>query len=95
TLKKVIRVEKKEKAAVLTKPINQERSRHKRNLLAHNQLLKMLENMFCPYCGESAKTHLRWKDHSDKSLEQAKNQALKNLEDAEKRKKVDSRFFKG
>ena len=94
TLKKVIKVEKKEKAAVLTKPINQERSRHKRNLLAHNQLLKMLDNLFCPYCGESAKTHLRWKNHSNKSLEQSKNQAKKNLESAEKRKKVDPRFYR-
>ena len=94
TVKKAVEVGKKKKAEILTKPIIIERGNHRRNLQAHNKILDLLDDLFCPWCGEKGETHLRWKCHSDETLEEAKDQCKENHEDASKRDEVDKRFMK-
>ncbi len=94
TVKKAVEVGKKKQAEILTKPIIEERGKHRRNLAAHNKLLEVLDDMFCPFCGKPASTHLRWLCHSDETLEEAKEQAKENYQDASKRDEIDPRFMK-
>ncbi|MHA1224439.1 MAG: ParB/RepB/Spo0J family partition protein [Candidatus Heimdallarchaeaceae archaeon] len=93
TIKKAVKIGKKKKAEILTKPIIEERGRHRRNLHAHSKLLDSIDDLFCPWCGKPASTHLRWKCHSDETLEEAKEQAKENYEDASRREEVDPRFM--
>ncbi|MHA1200055.1 MAG: ParB/RepB/Spo0J family partition protein [Candidatus Heimdallarchaeaceae archaeon] len=94
TVKKAISVGKKKQAEILTKPIIEERGKHRRNLAAHNKILDVLEDLYCPWCGKPAKTHLRWKCHSDETMEEAKEQAKENYQDASQRDEIDPRFMK-
>ena len=84
----------KETASVLAQEIVQERGRHRRNWQSHNQILAFLDNLFCPYCGKSASSHMRWICHSDHSIDDAKDQAKDNFEESTKRKEPDPRFLK-
>ena len=93
TVKKAVEVGKKKSAEILTKPIIEERGKHRRNLAAHNRLLDALEDMFCPWCGKPAITHLRWLCHDDETMEEAKEQAKENYQDSSKRDEVDPRFM--
>ena len=92
-VKKAVEVGKKKAAEILTKPILEERGRHRRNLQAHSKLLDSLEDLFCPFCGNPGETHLRWKCHSDETITEAKEQAKENYDDASKREEVDKRFM--
>ena len=94
TVKKAVEVGKKKQAEILTKPIIEERGKHRRNLSAHNRLLESLDDLFCPWCGKPAVTHLRWLCHSDETLEEAKEQAKENYQESSKRDEIDSRFMK-
>ena len=94
TVKKAVSVGKKKTAEILTKPIIEERGKHRRNLHAHSKLVDMLEDMFCPWCGEPAVTHLRWLCHEDETIEEAKMQAKENYTDASQREEIDPRFMK-
>ncbi|MHA1551417.1 MAG: ParB/RepB/Spo0J family partition protein [Candidatus Heimdallarchaeaceae archaeon] len=94
TVKKSVEVSKKKAAAILTKPIIEERGKHRRNQQAHSKLLDIFDDLFCPWCGKPASTHLRWTCHSDETLVEAKEQAKENYSDANKRDEVDSRFMK-
>ncbi len=85
-------VELKKSAEILLSPIKEERMRHKKNIVAHQKLLEILDDLFCPYTGQSGKTALRWLSQQNKTIEEALQQAKKNLEDANKRKKADPRF---
>ena len=93
TVKKAVAVGKKKAAKVLAKPIIEERGRHRRNLLAHSKIVEVLDNLFCPWCGKPASTHLRWKCHTDETLEEARDQAKENYEDASKREEINGRFM--
>ncbi|MFW9852693.1 MAG: hypothetical protein ACFFDS_07120, partial [Candidatus Thorarchaeota archaeon] len=92
-VKKAVEVGKKKAAEILTKPILEERGRHRRNLQAHSKLVDSLEDLFCPFCGKPGETHLRWTCHSDETLIEAKEQAKENYDDASKREEVDKRFM--
>ncbi|MHA1401947.1 MAG: ParB/RepB/Spo0J family partition protein [Candidatus Heimdallarchaeaceae archaeon] len=91
TIKKTIDVQKS--AEVLLSPIKEERSRHRKNIIAHQKLLEILDDLFCPYTGQSAKTHLRWITHPNKTLEEALEQAKANLEESNAREEPDPRFL--
>ncbi|MEE9410532.1 MAG: ParB/RepB/Spo0J family partition protein [Candidatus Heimdallarchaeota archaeon] len=94
TVKKAIEIGKKKKAEILTKPIIIERGKHRRNVQAHSKIIDLLDDLFCPWCGNKGDTHLRWSCHSDETLEEAKDQCKENHEDASKRDEVDKRFMK-
>ena len=86
-------IEVKKSAEVLLSPIKEERQRHRKNVVAHQKLLELLDDLFCPFTGQKASTHLRWISDPKKTLEEALEQAKKNFEDAEKRDKADPRFI--
>ncbi|MHA1954544.1 MAG: ParB/RepB/Spo0J family partition protein [Candidatus Heimdallarchaeaceae archaeon] len=92
-VKKAVAVGKKKSAEILSKPIIEERGRHRRNLQGHSKIIEMLDNLFCPWCGKPASTHLRWTCHSDETWEEAREQAKENYEDASKREEVNGRFM--
>ena len=94
TVKKAVEVEKKKAAEILTKPIIEERGKHRRNQQAHSKLIDILDDLFCPWCGKPATTHLRWLCHSDETIAEAKEQAKENYSDANKREEIDKRFMK-
>ena len=93
TLEKVIEESEKETRKILSQPIVQERGRHRRNWQAHLEILTVLDNLFCPDCGKSALSHLRWICHDDVSINEAKDKAGNNFEDASKREEIDPRFW--
>ena len=93
-VKKAVAVDKKDTAKILTDPIIEERGMHRRNLVAHKFLLDHLDDLFCPWCGKPASSHLRWKCHSDETIEEAREQAAENYEDSKQRKEVNGRFMK-
>ena len=94
TVKKAVSVGKKKAAEILTKPIIEERGKHRRNLHAHNKIIDLIDDLFCPWCGKKASTHLRWTCHKDETLEEAKEQAKENYTDASHREEIDPRFMK-
>ncbi len=93
-LRRAVEIGEKETAAVLAKPIVQERGRHRRNWQAHLEILTVLNNLFCPYCGKPAFEHLRWICHKDNTMEECKDQAGKNFEEAGKREEADPQFLR-
>lgn len=93
-IRHAVEMGEKESAAILGRPIVKERGRHRRNWQAHLQILTVLDNLFCPYCGERATSHLRFVCHEDKSIEKTKEKAKAMFEEATKREKADPKFLK-
>jgi len=82
----------KKTAEILSQDIVRERGKHRRNWQSHNQLLTVMDNVFCPYCGKDS-SHLRWSCHPNYSIEEVKEEAKHNYEDSTKREEPDYRFL--
>lgn len=78
-LREAIEAANAEQAKIESDPEYRERLRWIRNRDALEDLLDVLESLFCPKCGEPASSNLRFKCHSQMTLKGAYNEAQKHL----------------